>query len=111
MAGSDEILLRHEWHIRIVRRYKESWLDRHFRFSLPLSILLFIGALYVNFWAIGIATEKASSSVTDIILSNTAAIEGDGLFVYGTFIMIAFAALLLLARPNRIPFALHGLTL
>lgn len=95
----------------IVNRYKESWFDRHFRFSAPLALLLFIGALFVNFWAIHQATDNASARVSDIILSNTPVFEVDGLFVYGTFFMVIVSVFILLAHPKRIPFALHALTL
>lgn len=104
-------LLRNSRHKELIRRYKESWLDRHFRFSTPISIVLFAFALLVNFWAIEFATRSASNSVDDIILSNTPVFEIDGMFVYGTFAFVIFAVLLILARPNRIPFALHTLTL
>jgi hypothetical protein len=100
-----------EWHIRIRRRYTESWFDKHFRFSAPLAVALFVVSLFVNFWAIHQATERASNPVTDIILSNIPVYEVDGFFVYGTFIAIAVALLFLLTHPKRIPFALHGLTL
>lgn len=85
--------------------------DDCFRYSTPVALAFFALALYINFLAIDFATERAGSRVEDIILSNTPPLEVDGLFVYGTFIMIAFTAWLLIARPNRIPFALHALTL
>ncbi len=92
-------------------RYKESWYSRDFRFSLPLSILLFSISLVINFLAIRFATEQASNPVTDIILSNTRAYEVDGLFVYGTLIVVLFSIAMVFAYPKRIPFALHALTL
>jgi len=95
----------------IIERYRESWFDRHFRFSAPVAIIAFIGALFVNFWAIHQATNNASNSVTDIILSNIPVFEVDGLFIYGTAAFILLAIPLLLLHPKRIPFALHALTL
>ncbi len=95
----------------IINRYKESWFDKHFRFSAPVSIIAFIAALFVNFWAIHQATNNASNSVTDIILSNIPVFEVDGLFIYGTVAFILFAIPLLFLHPKRIPFALHALTL
>jgi len=96
---------------KIVQRYKDAWANPYFRISLMLAVPLFVGALFVNFWAIEFATERAGGAVPDIILSNTPAIEVDGLFVYGTMALIAFAALILLAHPGRIPFSLLGVTL
>ncbi len=95
----------------IIARYRESWLDKYFRFSLPVSVIAFIGALFVNFWAIQQATNKASASVTDLILSNIPVFEVDQLFVYGTFFVVAVSVVMLLMHPNRIPFALHAVTL
>ena len=95
----------------IIARYRESWFDRHFRFSAPAALAAFIGALFVNFWAIQQATNKASASVTDIILSNIPVFEVDGFFVYGTFAIVLISVIMLLAHPNRIPFALHSVTL
>jgi len=95
----------------IIERYRESWVDRHFRFSVPVALAAFTGALFVNFWAIQQATNKASASVTDIILSNIPVFEVDGFFVYGTFAIVLISVIMLLAHPNRIPFALHSVTL
>jgi len=95
----------------VIGRYRESWLDRHFRFSAPIAIIAFIGALFVNFWAIHQATNNASNSVTDIILSNIPVFEVDGFFVYGTFLVVLITLAMLALHPKRIPFALHAVTL
>src|SRR3990167_7842580 len=95
----------------IIARYRESWFDKHFRFSLPVSVVAFMGALFVNFWAIQQATNNASSSVTDLILSNIPVFEVDGFFVYGTFVVVAISVVMLLMHPKRVPFALHAVTL
>ncbi len=106
-----EVVVREVWHVRLVRRYKETWFDRHFRFSMPVALAAFVLSLLVNFWAIHQATNNASNRVDDIILSNIPVFEVDGLFVYGTFVVVAYAIAILLWQPKRIPFALHGLTL
>lgn len=95
----------------LVERYKESWFDRHFRLSAPIAIAAFVASLFVNFWAIHQATENASARASDIILSNTPVFEVDGLFIYGTLVMVAFTLFILLLHPKRAPFALHALTL
>ena len=111
MDGTGEIIAAEVWHVRVWRRYKESWFDRHFRFSTPLSVVAFIGALMVNFWAISQATTRAGAAVPDIILSNIPVFEVDGLFVYGTVIVVAVSVWLVFTHPKRIPYALHALTL
>jgi hypothetical protein len=95
----------------IIERYRRSWFDRYFRYSATASVIALAGALLVNFWAIQQATNKASASVTDIILSNIPVFEVDQLFVYGTFLAIFVSVVMLLMHPNRIPFALHAVTL
>ncbi len=95
----------------VIERYRLSWADRCFRFSTPVAVAAFIGALFVNFWTINQATNNASASVTDIILSNIPVFEVDQLFVYGTFLVVAVTVVMLLIHPKRIPFALHAVTL
>lgn len=95
----------------VLERYRREFSRPRFLISTVFSTVLFAIALYVNFWAIARATEKASNAVTDLFLSNTPVFEVDGLFVYGTFFVVFFSLLLVLVQPRRIPFALHGLTL
>ncbi len=100
------------WHVRVWRRYQESWFDKHVRFSAPLSFLLFlIAALVVQPLAIEFATEAATNPVGDIILSNVPVFNVGYFFVYGMFLLVAFITFLCLHYPKRIPFILHSLTL
>ncbi|MFA7309922.1 MAG: phosphatase PAP2-related protein [Candidatus Paceibacterota bacterium] len=94
-----------------MRRYRLYAAQQNFRVSVALGIIFVLAAFFVNFLAIDIATERASSAVTDIILSNIPVFEVDGLFVYGTFVVGILSALLVLEHPKRLPFALHALTL
>lgn len=96
---------------RIVREYREAWKMPGYAIMVIVSLIILSGALYVNFWAIDKATAHAGPQVEDLILSNFPAVEVDGLFVNGTFIVVAFAFLIVLTQPKSIPFVLHGLTL
>ncbi len=96
---------------RLAAEYRAAWNTPGFVASVLLSCLVLAGALYANFWAIDQATAEAGPQVSDLILSNFPAMEVDGLFVYGTFAVLAFAVLIVLAQPRSIPFVLHGLTL
>lgn len=98
-------------HRELWRRYRHYAAQQEFRLSVVVGILALLGAFVVNFYAIHIATEKAGSAATDIILSNTPVFEVDGLFVYGTFVVALLGAFLIFAHPKRLPFALHTLTL
>lgn len=99
------------WHVQMWQRYKESWFDRHFRLSAPMAVALFALSVIASFYAIAYATERASNSVTDIILSNTPIIDVDGVMVVGTLLLIGFITLLMLHQPKRIPFGLYTLAL
>jgi hypothetical protein len=98
-------------HREFARRWRHYAAQQEFRVSILTSVLLFIASVVVSLFAIQYATERASNSVTDIFLSNVPVVDVDGLFVYGTLSLIVFIALLLIAHPKRIPFALHGMTL
>lgn len=95
----------------IIRRHRHYWAQPTFYTAALLSAVLFALSIVANTYAGVYATEQASNSVTDIILSNTPVFDIDGFFVYGVFFLIGFIFLLLLAHPKRIPFTLHSLTL
>lgn len=59
---------------------------RQYLLALGTAFLLFIIALITTYYATIYATEKASSPVTDIVLSNIPVIDVDGLFLYGPVI-------------------------
>jgi hypothetical protein len=87
-----------------ISEYKKLLSNKQFLIS-AITALVFLGvALVINFYAGMYATEKASSSVTDVILSNTRAYDLDGVFVYGTFLMTFFIVFVGIYRPKRIPF-------
>jgi hypothetical protein len=98
-------------HRELARRYRHYASQQEFRMSVAFSILTFFASIVVVMYAIQYATESASNSVTDIVLSNIPVFEVNGLFVYGTILFVIFGAGLLAAHPKRIPFALHTLAL
>ena len=91
----------------IASRYRAAFASSAFRSSAALSALFFFASVVVSFYAINYATERASNSVTDLVLSNIPAFDVDALFAYGTLALIAFIALTLLYAPKRIPFSLY----
>lgn len=109
--GPDSLFRHPRPHRELLRRYRHYAAQQEFRVSVLLSIVLFAVSVVVNFYAGVYATERASNPVTDIILSNIPVFEVDWFFVYGSFFLIGFIALLCLAHPKRIPFTLHSLTL
>jgi hypothetical protein len=85
--------------------------DRAFLVSLGAAFLLLFISLIINFYAGSYATENASNSVTDIILSNIRVYDVDNIFIYGPIFFWSFVAGLLLLEPKRIPFTLKSIAL
>ena len=87
-----------------ISEFKTLFSNKKFVWSVVLTLVFMATSLIINFYAGMYATESASSSVTDIILSNTRAYDLDGLFVYGTFLLVFFIVFISLYKPRRIPF-------
>ncbi len=95
----------------IITDWKNLWNLDEFRWSLLVSLLALIGSFIINLAAIAYATDRASNTVTDIILSNVPLFDVDRLFVYGTFLFVLFIAVFLLTHPRCIPFTLNSIAL
>ncbi|MDB5225747.1 MAG: conserved rane protein of unknown function [Candidatus Adlerbacteria bacterium] len=93
------------------RRYCEAFGLPGFKVSALAALAYFAAALVLNFWAIKQATTRAGEGVSDILLSNIPVFEVDQFFVYGTFIVAAVSAGLILWNPKRIPFAFKTVAL
>lgn len=94
-----------------IKHYLRHFKDRDLRRSFFLALVLLITSLTINFYAGVYATEKASSPVTDIVLSNTRVYDLDGIFVYGSWALVAFIAYLCIHRPWKAPFILKSIAL
>lgn len=79
--------------------------------SISVAVLLFSVALVFNYYAGTYATNKESVSVTDLILSNTRVHDVDGLFIYGSYALVALIAFLVLRRINTLPFIIEAIAL
>lgn len=95
----------------LAARYRDAMREPGFMGSFFMGAAALAVALYFNFWAITQATAHAGVSVEDIILSNIPVFDLDGVFVYGTFVVITISALIVFGRPKRLPFALKALAL
>ncbi len=96
---------------KLLSSYKNHFSKKNYILSVLTSVVFFVISLIINFYAGTYATEKASSSVTDIILSNTRAYDVDGLFVYGAIILVSTIGILCFAKPSRLPFILKNISL
>lgn len=84
--------------------YKKCFRDKNFLFSFFSSLFLLGVSMIINFYAAAYATSRASSSVTDIILSNTRVYDVDIIFVYGPILLTLFILFIALNQPRSIPF-------
>jgi hypothetical protein len=111
ILGSNKTTLWSGWHVLIVDRYSRAWAERYFKASLPISLFLFIVAVLANTFAGMYASDVASNSVTDIILSNIPAYDIGDLYVYGSIAFVSAVAVMLMLHPYRVPFVLSALAL
>jgi hypothetical protein len=96
---------------KIKQTYVAHFKNKHFLVSFLLSISILVIALVVNYYAGLYANERASNSVTDVILSNIRLYDIDGMFIYGPLVIWIVAVFALLTRPRRIPFMLKSIGL
>lgn len=89
-----------------MKKYKHYFANREFVVSALASAALLVVSLFVNFYAVVYATDSASNSVTDIVLSNIRVFDVNGIFVYGAIILWFFIILLSFHEPRRLPFIL-----
>ena len=94
----------------ILSRYK-IFKEKPFVFSFIFTIVALIASSYIGYYATIYATEKMSSPVTDIILSNIRVYDVDTIFVYGPWIFWLLVALFLVFKPYRIPFTVKSIAL
>lgn len=71
---------------------------------------MFFFGIAATYLAIIYATEKASNSVTDIILSNIRVFDVDGIFIYGPVLFwIIIGAYIFFFEPKKIPFTIKSI--
>ncbi len=95
----------------LIAEYRLYFRDKKFLRSFGAAFLFLLAGIVVTWFAIVYATEKSSSSVTDIILSNIPVFDVDGIFVYGPLIYWVIIGLYLLSNPKRLPFSLKTIGL
>jgi hypothetical protein len=96
---------------QIKAKYKSHFGNRDFLISLLLSFFMLGLSLIANYYAGIYALEKASNSVTDIILDNIRVYDVDVIFVYGPVLMWLFVAAILAFHPQRSPFVIKSVGL
>jgi membrane-associated phospholipid phosphatase len=111
MDAADHSIANRPLYKEVWRCYRYYFGMREFRLSFLYSLAALAASYGVMLFAIRFATENASNSVTDLILSNIPVFDVDSLFVYGTFLLIAMIVLLCIVNPKRIPYTLYSIAL
>lgn len=95
----------------LVKKYKEFFSKKENVSALLNGLSLFILSLLANFYAALFAVRRASSPVSDLVLSNIPVFDVDAIFIYGPVVLWAFVVCLCLWEPKRIPFILKSIAL
>ncbi len=90
-------------------RYKTCFRDRKFVWSFILGVLVLAAGIAVSIFAIAYATNRASNSVTDLILSNIPVFNVDDAFVYGPVIFWLVVIGYTFWDPKKLPFTLKSI--
>lgn len=91
-------------------KYKPYIKNKQFLISAGVAFLFFIAGVVITYFAIVYSTEKASNSVTDIILSNIRVFDVDGIFLFGPVIFwIMIGVYIIFFEPKKIPFTLKSI--
>lgn len=96
---------------QIRKLYADSFGQRDFLISFGLAIFILVSSLVINFHAGMYAIEKASNSVTDIILNNIRVYDVDLIFVYGPLVLWIFVGAVLFFQPRRLPLTFKSIGL
>ncbi|MFN8638069.1 MAG: glycosyltransferase [Dehalococcoidia bacterium] len=95
----------------LATRYRRTGAHSRADAGMAVAIVTFVTGLVISFFAADYATERASSPVTDLVLSNVRVMDVDVLFAGGTVLVCVLAALVLWLYPERTAFALASLGL
>jgi uncharacterized membrane protein len=95
----------------------ESWLknyrlylyNKKFLITAGVAFLFLIAGIVTTYFAIVYATERASNSVTDIILSNVRVFDVDGIFLYGPVIYWVIIIAYVFYNPKKLPFTFKSI--
>lgn len=92
-------------------KYNYCLKNKNFIISFFSSLFFLFISLIINFYAGTYATERASNSVTDLILSNIRVFDVDGFFIYGSLILVLFIIFICIVKPEKAPFTVKSIAL
>ncbi len=95
----------------LMNKYTQYLYSKEYMSLLSTGIIILIISSFVHYFAGVYATEVASNSVADIILSNTRPLDVHLIFIYGPVAFWTYVAIICLRRPERIPFVIKNIAL
>lgn len=87
------------------------WSNPKFIFSVISSIIFFSISLIIHYYAGLFATSKTSNPVQDLILDSLPTLDVSLIFIEGIILFWGSITLILLTRPQKIPFVLKSLSI
>jgi hypothetical protein len=94
-----------------MQAYKTHFADKNFLISFLGALILLGASLVVQFFISGYVNSLPSTPVTDLILSNIRVYNVDGIFVYGSVLLLFVGLWVGLKRPHCLPFAMKSVAL
>ena len=94
-----------------MQAYKNYFSDKNFLISFFGGVLVLAVSLVAQFFVSGYVNSLPSTPVTDLILSNIRVYDVDGIFVYGSVLLIFVALFWGLKHINYMPFAMKSVAL
>ena len=94
-----------------ISEYKLLLSNKQFLESVIVAVVFLTISLFTNYYAATYATENISSSVTDIVLSNTRVYNLDEAFVYGSLLFFLMSVFACLNKPKSISFAVKSVSI
>lgn len=94
-----------------MQSFRNHFSDKSFVLSFLSGGIFLIISLIIQFLTSNYATRVASDSVTDIVLSNIRIYAVDGVFVWGSVVLLCIGIFLGLRQLNYMPFTLKSIAL
>lgn len=91
--------------------YKIHFSDKSFLISFFGGLILLVISLVAQFFVSGYVNSLPSTPVADLILSNIRVYNVDGIFVYGSVLLLFWGIFVGMRQPNCIPFAMKSIAL
>ncbi|MSU44717.1 hypothetical protein EXS45_00840 [Candidatus Nomurabacteria bacterium] len=94
-----------------MQSYKIYFSDKNFLISFFGGLVLLVVSLIMQFFISGYVNSLPSTPVADLILSNIKVYNVDGIFVYGSILLLLIGLFIGFKQPQSLPFAMKSIAL